>query len=172
VSGDVRKPSMAFTGHRPQKLGGYGDSPTKTRIKAAVQAAISKFSLANPGASFISGMALGLDQWAAEIVLELGLPLIAAVPCKGQERMWPHPSKQTYRDLIARATEVVVLAEHYSPVVMQIRNRWMVDRATDVLAVWDGSSGGTENCVRYALTASHGPNIIIIDPVVTELEKA
>jgi len=155
---------MVFTGHRPHKLGGYGENPTKTRVKEAVHAAISKFSFANPGASFISGMALGLDQWAAEIVLELGLPLIAAVPCKGQERMWPPSSKQTYWDLISRATEVVVLAEHYSPVVMQIRNRWMVDQATDVLAVWDGSSGGTGNCVRYARTASHKPNLLIIDP--------
>ena len=35
---------------------------------------------------------------------------------------------------------------------MNYRNTWMVDRADAVLAVWDGSSGGTANCVNYART--------------------
>jgi uncharacterized phage-like protein YoqJ len=33
---------------------------------------------------------------------------------------------------------------------MQVRNEWMVDHCNDLLAVWDGSDGGTGNCVRYA----------------------
>jgi uncharacterized phage-like protein YoqJ len=33
---------------------------------------------------------------------------------------------------------------------MQIRNEWMVDRCDKLIAVWDGSKGGTGNCVDYA----------------------
>ena len=33
---------------------------------------------------------------------------------------------------------------------MQKRNEYMVDLTDKVIAVWDGSKGGTGNCVRYA----------------------
>ena len=33
---------------------------------------------------------------------------------------------------------------------MQERNIFMVDRADEILAVWNGTSGGTKNCIDYA----------------------
>ncbi|WP_188052008.1 hypothetical protein [Azospirillum sp. Sh1] len=33
---------------------------------------------------------------------------------------------------------------------MNTRNEWMVDHSDRLLALWDGSQGGTANCVRYA----------------------
>jgi len=33
---------------------------------------------------------------------------------------------------------------------MQTRNIWMVDNCDLVLALWDGSDGGTGNCIKYA----------------------
>ncbi|PAD70641.1 hypothetical protein CHH83_02225 [Bacillus sp. 7586-K] len=33
---------------------------------------------------------------------------------------------------------------------MQKRNEWMVDNSDYVIAVWDGTKGGTGNCVKYA----------------------
>jgi uncharacterized phage-like protein YoqJ len=30
------------------------------------------------------------------------------------------------------------------------RNEWMIDHANVVVAVWDGTSGGTANAVKYA----------------------
>lgn len=48
--------------------------------------------LADSGAAgFISGMALGVDLWAAQIVLDLrmknqALKLCCALPCEGQEK--------------------------------------------------------------------------------------
>jgi uncharacterized phage-like protein YoqJ len=33
---------------------------------------------------------------------------------------------------------------------MQRRNEWMVDRADKLVALWDGSWGGTFNCIEYA----------------------
>ena len=33
---------------------------------------------------------------------------------------------------------------------MQERNKWMVDHCDEVLALWNGTSGGTSNCVAYA----------------------
>jgi len=45
---------------------------------------------------------------------------------------------------------------------MQARNTWQTDKADKLLAVFDGSSGGTGNCVKYA--KSKGKTIILIDP--------
>jgi uncharacterized phage-like protein YoqJ len=33
---------------------------------------------------------------------------------------------------------------------MQTRNKWMVDHSDMVLSLWDGSAGGTANCIEYA----------------------
>ena len=33
---------------------------------------------------------------------------------------------------------------------MQKRNEWIVDNSLRLLALWDGSKGGTANCVTYA----------------------
>ena len=45
---------------------------------------------------------------------------------------------------------------------MQKRNEYMVDKCDILLAVWDGSAGGTNNCVKYARKLDK--EIIIIDP--------
>lgn len=50
----------------------------------------------------------------------------------------------------------------YNPYKLQIRNEYMVDNADVVIAVWDGSKGGTCNCVNYAKKI--GKNIIQINP--------
>jgi uncharacterized phage-like protein YoqJ len=34
----------------------------------------------------------------------------------------------------------------YEPWKMQVRNEWMIDRCDVLLALWDGSRGGTANC--------------------------
>lgn len=38
----------------------------------------------------------------------------------------------------------------YKSYLMQVRNEYMVNLAEKVIAVWDGTSGGTANCVSYA----------------------
>ena len=108
-------------------------------------------------------MALGFDTYLAQISYKLGIPFIAAIPFIGQESIWPYPSKELYKDLLSKAFEVVVVSEGgYSPQKMQVRNEFMVNRSDKVLACWDGSNGGTGNCVKYA--ESIGKEIIRIDP--------
>ena len=38
----------------------------------------------------------------------------------------------------------------YTPSCMQQRNEYMVNHSDKVIAVWNGSSGGTKNCIDYA----------------------
>jgi uncharacterized phage-like protein YoqJ len=41
----------------------------------------------------------------------------------------------------------------FTSYAMQIRNEWMVDHCDLLVALWDGSPGGTGNCIRYAKRA-------------------
>lgn len=151
---------VAFTGHRPDKLGGY-KLPNDIYIKVCKDIDWLLKEL-NPE-KVISGMALGVDQWAANIAYKLGIPFIAAIPFEGQELAWPEASQKTYRILRKLASEEVIVSPGgYSADKMQVRNIWMVDNCHSLIAVWDGSKGGTGNCVEYAKSVDR--KIYQIDP--------
>ncbi len=150
---------IAVTGHRPIQLGGYGDTPTRAVIVEALRAALLDLQPAKA----ISGMALGVDQDFARVCIELDIPFVAAIPFAGQERLWPHPAREQYRELLACATEVVTVCEGgYAAWKMQTRNQWMVNHCDQLIAVWNGGAGGTGNCVRYA--ERMGRPIHVIEP--------
>lgn len=140
-------PRICATGHRPQKLCTWEQYPIALeRLKALAVAVLIKYQ---PRVA-ISGMALGWDTGFALAAIELGVDLVAVVPCEGQESRWKPEQQALYRDILNKAVEVQVLAKSYSPQVMQDRNKWMVDHADLVAALWDGSNGGTKNCIEYA----------------------
>jgi hypothetical protein len=137
---------VAATGHRPDKLGGYGIGPATHRL----QLARAWLEVVRP-TRVISGMALGWDQAWAQAAVDLGIPFVAAVPFAGQEQAWPPLSQDAFARLLRAAAEVVIVSPGgFSGAAMQVRNEWMVDRCDLVAALWDGSPGGTANCVRYA----------------------
>lgn len=109
-------------------------------------------------------MAIGCDQLFAILAIENDIRLIAAVPFIGQEKIWPESSKLLYREILEHPnTEVVVVSEGgYSPQKMQVRNEWMVDRSDIMIAIWDGTNGGTGNCVKYIKKCKK--ELIIINP--------
>ena len=151
---------ISFTGHRPNKLGGY-HLPNPTYIHVSRQ--LEKLLKEQSPEKVITGMALGVDQWAANVAILLGIPFIAAVPFAGQEKAWPDKSQRVFNKLLEKAAEVVIVSEGgYTAAKMQVRNEWMVDRADKVIAVWDGTPGGTGNCVEYAKKT--GKEILRIDP--------
>lgn len=139
---------IAATGHRPDKLGGYSEAVFQKCVftaKTYLQVVLPK------GA--IVGMALGWDQAVAQACIDLGIPFTAAIPFEGQHDLWPVESQRRYLRLLACAEHVEIVTKRYAmpvPKAMQKRNEWMVDRCQSVLALWDGSFGGTHNCIRYA----------------------
>lgn len=155
---------LAFTGHRPNKLGGYFEpNPVSNRVKKFLRAELEKLK---PDRA-ITGMAQGVDQWAAAICLLMGIPYVAAIPFVGQEMAWPESAKKRWRYLLGRAAEVVLVNEgFYSPAKMQKRNMWMVNHCDVLLAVWDGTAGGTANCIRYA--EQKKKQIVFINPYPIE----
>lgn len=141
---------LSGTGHRPQKLNQEFElkGPYCSYIRQEMQKC---FDLLKP-AKVISGMALGYDQLLAIFALEQGIPVLAAVPCDNQEKVWPKKSQDRYHQILANrlVTTYIVCPGPYHPGTMQVRNEWMCNHSNLLLACWDGSSGGTANCIKYA----------------------
>lgn len=137
---------LAATGHRPNKLGGYGSD-----VDASLRRLAIWFLTTNRPDGVISGMALGWDMAWSEAAIQMGIPVTAAIPFKGQETAWPVISQHRYGEILARCTDShIVCDDGYAAWKMQKRNQWMVDNATHLIALWDGTDGGTANCVKYA----------------------
>ena len=140
----------AGTGHRPDKLGGYSDSVFYALVGLA-RDGITELRDTYGVNGIVSGMALGWDQALATAAKTLGVPFVAAIPFKGQERAWPQESQDRYNHLLGKAKRVITVCEGgYAGWKMQRRNEAMVDEAAIILALWNGSSGGTANCLSYA----------------------
>lgn len=135
------------TGHRPDKLGGYGPEVMTVLIGLA-----KDWLTAYKPDSIISGGALGWDQalaWAAHYTY---IPFTLALPFSDFWSKWPAKSQDELELLVSLADKVVYVCEEgYAPYKMQKRNEWMVDNSDGVLALWNGSSGGTGNCIKYAM---------------------
>lgn len=146
---EKRRHRVCFTGHRPEKL-----NMTEGKVKSALLKEIMN-SAENGFNVFISGMARGVDMWAAEIVLELkekfpDIKLIAAVPFEGFELKWSKENKAQYNDILSKADFVKYICPKFSYSSYQTRNEWMVDHSAKVIAVWNGEKSGTKNTVDYA----------------------
>lgn len=147
----------AFTGHRPKKFPwGYDESDARCiALKKALAGEIAR--LADAGyTDFFSGMAEGVDTWAAMEVLALkkerpALKLHCILPCPGQANQWTVSARKRYLSTLQIADSVVYVSDEYSESCMLERNRYLVDHAACLLAVYNGEQrGGTAMTVRYA----------------------
>ena len=154
---NVEKRTACFTGHRPQTITYLWDESSqqalelKARIKKAIVYLIENKNVKH----FISGMALGVDMIAAEIVLELKskypeIKLECALPCETQASKWSVKYRDRYFNIIEMSDKETLLQTHYTADCMHKRNRYMVDHSDYVIAVWDGSPSGTGKTVMYA----------------------
>ena len=168
--------TCAFTGHRPQNLPfGFNEEDERCiNVKKVLREQIINL-IENEGIThFISGMAIGVDMYAAEIVLGLkasylGITLESAIPCESQSAKWSEVLRDRYFDIASKCDKETLIQTHYSPDCMDKRNRYMVDHADVLIAVWDGSPSGTGKTVRYA--HQQGKPVIIINPVSLDVTQ-
>ena len=165
----MQKKSCAFTGHRPKKFPwGYNETdPRCVILKRAITEEIAK--LVESGyTDLFSGMAEGADTWAALAVLTLKkekptLNLHRDLPCEGQADEWSASAQELYFSILEQADEVVYVNRGDSKNCMLKRNRYLVDHAACLLAVYNGEwRGGTAMTVRYARKL--GREVIVLAP--------
>ena len=166
--------TCAFTGHRPQSLPfGFNESDERcVALKQKLRNEIITLIEENGVTHFISGMAIGVDMYAAEIVLGLkakyNITLECAIPCETQAEKWSEPLRNRYFEIASKCDKETLLQQRYTPDCMHKRNRYMVDQADFIIAVWDGRVSGTSKTVRYA--QHQGKPIRVINPKTLEVE--
>ena len=143
---EKRKHRCCFTGHRPEKLQAPEGVVTAALEKEIRQAIADGFNV------FITGMARGVDIWAAEIVLRLqdageAVRLICACPYQGFERGWKQSWQERYQAILSTA-DLVRFTGRTSDSFVKIRRC--------------SSSGGIG--VRYALMVDVASSFCFVVP--------
>ena len=160
----------AFTGHRPSKFPWkYDETDSRcVALKAVLEDQIA--ALVNAGfTQFLSGMAEATDTWCALSVLSLreknpAIKLHCILPCREQADKWSASSWDLYHSILERADSIVYVSRNYYKNCMLDRNRFLVDHAAALLAVYNGERrGGTAATMRYAQKMDR--EIIVIDPI-------
>lgn len=160
--------TACFTGHRPEKIFTCNQN-TAASIAVLKRCIRNEIELAiNDGyTKFISGMARGTDIFSAELVLyhkqlHPEIKLICAIPFPEQGLSFSEKWQIRYQNILNQSDEIVNVCECFSKQAFMIRNKYMVDRSSRVIAVYNGQPGGTANTVKYA--QSKGKEIVIINP--------
>lgn len=175
--------SIALTGHRPNKLGGYNlDQPSYRRLQQHLQEIIVKQLDEYDVVVGHSGLALGADTiWtkailAAKAQFPERVVFHAEIPCMEQAQPWFKQSDvdfwQHSIDSADLSTIYGSLAEFPDPKdprrvkkasqLLKDRNAGMMTHADWVLAVHDGTPGGTGHAVNYC--KNHNIPVHTIDP--------
>ena len=149
--------TVCFSGYRPEKLPwGYDEcdprcAQLKQRLRRAVCAACD-----DGFRHFICGMANGCDLYFFDAARYLRLQhpevtIEAAIPYAGQADRWRPELRERYAYDLRQCDYQTLVQEAYTPGCMMRRNRYMVDHAARLIAVFDGQDGGTRRTVEYAL---------------------
>lgn len=147
--------TCCVTGHReiPADKLAYAEAELRKAVIAAASDGYTRF---------INGGAAGADLLFAAIVAELkeqGYPLFleTALPYSGRKQK----RDQSFQKMLNVCDEVKAFSERYNPGCYFVRNRYMVDESSLVVAVYDGrNSGGTAFTMQYA--HSQGKTIQIV----------
>lgn len=161
------KTTCCFTGHRPEKLRS-GEAEIRTLLREAILDSIEEGY-----DTFISGMAPGVDLWAAQEVLAVKLSgrdirLICAVPFPGAEKNRDPAHQSLFRKILEASDAVRYVCQKYKPWCFTARDKWMVEHASMVIAVFNGTRGGTESTIKYAI--EQGRQLVLIDDTLRKTE--
>ena len=152
-----RERTCCFTGHRPEKLPWGTDErdPRCLALKRSISRELERLYLRG-WRHFISGMAQGADLYFVEAALALkekypDLTVEGAVPCPTQADRWPEEERRRWRRALDACDLETLVQQNYDRFCMHRRDRYMVDRSSAILAVFDGTPGGTMYTLNYAM---------------------
>lgn len=164
-----RRHTVAFTGHRPQKLPfGFDESdPRCVDFKCRLRNTIEMLVIEGY-THFISGGALGMDLYAAEAVLSLReeypeITLEMAIPFDAQTAKWSQPLRDRAESIRREADVLTWIAHDYSKSCLFARNHYIVANCSVLLACFDGQPGGTAQTIETARRM--GRFITIVPPI-------
>jgi len=177
----MEKRSCAITGHNPQRFKfKYNEqAPLCRAVKAAIAEEVMTL-YSKDVKLFYVGCAVGIDTWAAEIVLDLkkqanysGLELFCAIPFPGHAERFTAGQKSRYQSILSQCTYKEAIGGEYSPVAYKRLNYFMVDNSQYLIAVYDQNKSersGLVQTVNYAIKKNL--QITYIHPDTAEIYRA
>lgn len=157
---------VGVTGHRPDKLFSSPELRDGYDLNSYLRRVAWKGPM--PDVVGVSGGALGIDQDACGVWYRMGVAYLLMLPFPGQEARWPRELQAVYRQLLDKAAGVIYVSEkapktdEEAAEMLKRRNEWVCGPSDELLAVWDGSRGGTMNCVNFWRRCDRSE--ILIDP--------
>lgn len=149
------KTTVSFTGHRVLRNDFNVDN-----LKEVINNLLIKGFR-----TFLVGMAMGFDLKCAEVLLEkkkeFSIDVIACIPCKNQDKFFKNEEKDRYQEYLKKVDKIVCFSDEYENGCMQIRNRYMVDNSSVLVAYLKYFKGGALYTVNYA--KKQNKEIIYID---------
>ena len=179
-SGDIDA-TVCFTGHRETSVIPYKNQPVYRSITLrTVQLMLCRYidmAVESGYRSFISGLAVGTDLWAAKYILakkrsDSSIRLIGVMPYLRHAERFAPQYKETLADvekgadvLLTTNTEPSVVygkkgtGENTSPDVYRDRNYFMVDNASAVISYFNEGSFKSGTCQTLNYAARQGKTI-------------
>lgn len=149
--------ALMFTGHRSEKL--PKDEEQLEKLKQLLWEEIEK-AIEGGIDTFYFGACYGWDLLCAETVLNQRkiirmdkpeqIRLVGVLPWEDQAIRWSEANREIYYNTLAQCDEVITLHTHFQRGCYHERNRYMVDRCSEMICYYDGGSGGTAYTVKYA----------------------
>lgn len=122
--------NISFFGHRIQDMGGFNGNDLQTSIRTKIQDIFLEYITQKKSVTLLTGLNIGIDQWAAGTALDLKIPYIVYIPFDNMESKWPFSSKKVYTHLLKNAQKKVILDKGaYSLDKIVNRERKIIDES-------------------------------------------
>ena len=160
---NITRHIVAFSGHR--SYDGSADIELRKAIKELYDAGARIFRV---------GMAEGFDLAAGKAVVELmeiydDITIEAHIPYPNFASRFDSRSKELYNTILCKAQVVRYAGFAYQVDIFHRRNDMLVERATHLIAWWDGSKSGTGYTVSRA--RRQGCIVINLHPTAVAEQK-
>lgn len=169
-----------ITGHNPQRFKfKYNEkAPLCQSVKGAITEQI-KILYSEGVRLFYVGCAVGVDTWAAEIILDLkqqpdylDIELFCAVPFPDHSERFTAGQKKRYQHILSQCDKQEIISRKFSPVAYKRLNYYMVDNTQYLVAIYDqdkSDRSGLVQTVNYAIKKNL--QIVYIHPDTAESSK-
>lgn len=135
--------ACAFTGHDPLRFPFGYDEEDDLCLKIRKTMLIQILALYQNGVTaFYSNCEPGAPMWGAELVLELqrrvhNIQLHCVLPYEEQATKWTPQLRERYFSIVERSTSEYMICTHYENDCYLLCNKYLVNHASFVLAVYD-----------------------------------
>ncbi|MBR6762032.1 MAG: DUF1273 family protein [Oscillospiraceae bacterium] len=165
--------TVCFSGHRPAKL-------PQGKLLQMIQSLLFEEirQAVQQGATvFYTGLAQGIDLWAADYVLRLRkdhpqIRLIGVKPFAGCGDPLRGDDRYHFACVVHAADAIIALQPAFTRDCYRKRNQYMVDHSDTIIAVVDSMRSGTGQAIRMAQSADLQTRIISVTEIRDRLQNS